>query len=48
MAGDDEKNDEEKDLELDFMAEQELLRLTRQFRVILLQAFKQPRAIFDN
>jgi hypothetical protein len=27
-----EKNEEEKDLELDLMAQQELLRLTRQFR----------------
>ena len=30
---DGEKNEEEKDLELDLMAEQELLRLTRQYRV---------------
>ena len=29
----DEKNEEDKDLELDLMAEQELLRLTRQYRV---------------
>ena len=29
---DEKKNDEEKDLELDLMAEAELLRLTRQFR----------------
>ena len=28
----EKKNDEEKDLELDLMAEAELLRLTRQFR----------------
>ena len=35
MAGDDQdKNEEDKDLELDLMAEQELLRLTRQYRVI--------------
>ena len=34
MVGDaQEKNEEDKDLELDLMAEQELLRLTRQFRV---------------
>lgn len=34
MGGDDnDKNEEEKDLELDLMAEQELLRLTRQYRV---------------
>jgi len=34
MAGDDqEKTDDDKDLELDLMAEQELLRLTRQYRV---------------
>ena len=30
----DKKNDEEKDLELDIMAETELLRLTRQFRFV--------------
>ncbi len=35
MAGDDnEKNEEEKDSELDLLAEQELIRLTRQFRVM--------------
>ncbi|XP_059086891.1 coiled-coil domain-containing protein 63-like [Tigriopus californicus] len=35
MAGDEnDKNEEEKDLELDLMAEQELLRLTRQYRVM--------------
>jgi hypothetical protein len=28
-----DKRDEDKDLELDLMAEQELLRLTRQYRV---------------
>ena len=35
MAGDEgnEKDQEDKDLELDLMAEQELLRLTRQYRV---------------
>ena len=35
MAGDEDekKADEDKDLELDLMAEQELLRLTRQYRV---------------
>ena len=34
MAGDDgEKAEEEKDTELDQIAEQELLRLMRQFRV---------------
>jgi hypothetical protein len=34
MAGDDqEKTEDDKDLELDLMAEQELLRLTRQYRV---------------
>ena len=34
MAGDDhEKNEDEKDSELDLLAEQELVRLTRQFRV---------------
>lgn len=33
IDGGHEKNDEDKDLELDLMAEQELLRLTRQFRV---------------
>ena len=34
MAGDEEtKNEEEKDSELDLLAEQELIRLTRQFRV---------------
>ena len=32
----DKKNDEEKDLELDIMAETELLRLTRQFRFVRL------------
>ena len=34
MAGDEEKAEEEKDTELDLIAEQELLRLMRQFRVI--------------
>ena len=35
MANDDanEKNEEEKDSELDLLAEQELIRLTRQYRV---------------
>ena len=33
MAGDEEKAEEEKDTELDLIAEQELLRLMRQFRV---------------
>ena len=34
MAGEEqEKPEDDKDLELDLMAEQELLRLTRQFRV---------------
>ena len=34
-GGDDvDKNEEDKDLELDLMAEQELLRLTRQYRVM--------------
>ena len=32
----EKKNDEEKDLELDLMAEAELLRLTRQFRKLKL------------
>ena len=35
MAGDEEKAEEEKDTELDLIAEQELLRLMRQFRVFL-------------
>ena len=30
-----EKNEEEKDSELDLLAEQELIRLTRQFRVCI-------------
>ena len=30
--GEEKKNDEEKDMELDLMAEAELLRLTRQYR----------------
>ena len=35
MAGDEgDKAEEEKDTELDLIAEQELLRLMRQFRVI--------------
>ena len=36
MAGDEEekKGDEDKDLELDLMAEAELLRLTRQYRIM--------------
>ena len=34
MAGDEEKAEGEKDTELDLIAEQELLRLMRQFRVI--------------
>ena len=35
MANDEqEKNEEEKDSELDLLAEQELIRLTRQYRVI--------------
>ena len=36
MAGDEEekKADEDKDLELDLMAEAELLRLTRQYRIM--------------
>lgn len=35
MGGDEggDKDQEDKDLELDLMAEQELLRLTRQYRV---------------
>ena len=33
MAEKDEKAEEEKDTELDLIAEQELLRLMRQFRV---------------
>ncbi len=32
------KNEEEKDLELDLMAQQELMRLTRQFRVYVPNA----------
>ena len=37
MTGEEEtKNEEEKDSELDLLAEQELIRLTRQFRVKLL------------
>jgi hypothetical protein len=36
MGMDDlEKNEDEKDTELDLLAQQELLRLTRQFRVTL-------------
>ena len=35
MPEDQEKAEEEKDTELDLIAEQELLRLMRQFRVIL-------------
>ncbi|QQP57799.1 Uncharacterized protein FKW44_002910 [Caligus rogercresseyi] len=34
MGDEGEKNDDEKDVELDLMAEQEYLRLTRQFRVM--------------
>ena len=33
-SDDRDKDQDEKDLELDLMAEQELLRLTRQYRVI--------------
>jgi hypothetical protein len=37
MAGDEaEKNEDDKDTELDLLAEQELVRLTRQFRVIVI------------
>ena len=39
MGGEEEekKNDEEKDMELDLMAEAELLRLQRQFRYTRLR-----------
>ena len=33
--GEEKKNDEEKDMELDLMAEAELLRLTRQYRCVV-------------
>ena len=39
MAGDEEKAEEEKDTELDLIAEQELLRLMRQFRVMYTNMF---------
>ena len=39
MAGDEEKAEEEKDTELDLIAEQELLRLMRQFRVMTFLKF---------
>ena len=40
MGADDlEKNEDEKDTELDLLAQQELLRLTRQFRVTFLLNF---------
>ena len=39
MAGDEEKAEEEKDTELDLIAEQELLRLMRQFRVMTIFRF---------
>ena len=39
MAGDEEKAEEEKDTELDLIAEQELLRLMRQFRVMKFLKF---------
>ena len=39
MAGDEEKAEEEKDTELDLIAEQELLRLMRQFRVMYTNVF---------
>ena len=46
MAGDEDekKADEDKDLELDLMAEQELLRLTRQYRVRNSPAWNQCRS----
>jgi hypothetical protein len=34
-----EKNDDDKDTELDLLAQQELLRLTRQFRVTVKTLF---------
>ena len=34
-----EKNEDDKDTELDLLAQQELLRLTRQFRVTTLYGF---------
>ena len=40
MAGDEEKAEEEKDTELDLIAEQELLRLMRQFRVMTNSVFR--------
>jgi len=60
MGGDDEreKTDDDKDLELDLMAEQELLRLTRQFRVMegdkeayvdeATKALRRQRKILDD
>ena len=39
MAGDEEKAEEEKDTELDLIAEQELLRLMRQFRVTIFAKY---------
>ena len=40
MGNDDmEKNEDDKDTELDLLAQQELLRLTRQFRVTFLFNF---------
>ena len=54
MAGEDgegaagaaaNKEADEKDLELDLMAEQELLRLTRQYRVRNSPAWNQCRSV---
>lgn len=59
MAGEEqEKPEDDKDLELDLMAEQELLRLTRQFRVMegdkeayldeATKALRRQRKIIDD
>ena len=50
MAEKDEKAEEEKDTELDLIAEQELLRLMRQFRVRYCNTFKGnlPLTVYYN
>ena len=42
-----DKNEEEKDSELDMLAEQELIRLTRQFRVRKVLKDKNQKIFFD-
>ena len=48
MAGDEEKAEEEKDTELDLIAEQELLRLMRQFRVKIFAKYDSLLTTYLN